>query len=377
MALLKSYVKKIAIPPDIKIKQKDYLKTGTIPVIDQGNRYISGYTDDADKTVDCKLPVIVFGDHTRVVKYTTKPFAAGADGIKVIEPVDGVDSKYLYYAIQYLISKMPNRGYARHYQYLEKMDLSIPELLYQQRIVARIEELFSQLDAGVETLKKTKQQLEVYRQAVLKEALCSGDEYRIGDCINDMEQGWSPKCERTQVINDDEWAVITTTAIQPMEFDYLANKRLPSDLVPREKHTIEVGDVLITRAGPRSRCGICCVVRKTKKRLLNCDKVYRIRVNENLILPEYLEAVLNSPTFTREISFCKTGGNDSGVNLTQNRFLNIKIPIPSISKQQNILSEIESQLSVCDSIERTVDLSMQQAESIRQCVLKQAFEGGL
>ena len=119
------------------------------------------------------------------------------------------------------------------------------------------------------------------------------------------------------------------------------------------------------------------MVRKTKKRLLNCDKVYRIRVNPTILLPEYLEYVLNSPRFIREIALCKTGGNDSGLNLTQNRFLSIQIPVPSIAEQKQIIQEIESRLSVCDSIEKTVDTALQQAEAVRQSILKQAFEGKL
>ena len=120
-----------------------------------------------------------------------------------------------------------------------------------------------------------------------------------------------------------------------------------------------------------------CMVRKTKKRLLNCDKVYRIKVNSAVLLPEYLEYVLNSPGFIKEIALCKTGGNDSGLNLTQNRFLSIQIPVPTISEQKRIIHEIEARLSICDSIEKTVDTALQQAEAMRQSILKQEFEGKL
>ena len=78
--------------------------------------------------------------------------------------------KYLYYGTQYLVLRLPDRGYARHYQHIEKMELPVPLIEEQQCIVTCIEELFSELDSAVETLQKTKQQLEVYRQAVLKEA---------------------------------------------------------------------------------------------------------------------------------------------------------------------------------------------------------------
>ncbi len=152
---------------------------------------------------------------------------------------------------------------------------------------------------------------------------------------------------------------------------------LPEALEARPKHELKEGDILITRAGPRSRCGVCCMVRKTKKRLMNCDKVYRLVVKKEIILPEYLEAVLNSPEFQKEIAFCKTGGNDSGVNLTQDRFLSIRIPVPTVKDQARVLSDIASRVSVCDSIEQMVDTALAQAEAMRQSILKEAFEGRL
>ena len=375
--LYKNLVKKISISPEMKTKQKNYLDKGALPIIDQGQDIIGGYTNNLTLQLSCSLPVIVFGDHTRAVKYIDFPFGAGADGIKVLQPKDGIFPKYLFYATQYLVLRLEDRGYARHYQYIEKKELDIPDLEEQKRIVSRIEELFSELDNGVETLKKTLDKVERYKYSVIDSVLPIEHRKSIGECIEDMGQGWSPKCERYNVVDDESWAVIKTTAIQPCDFLFEENKALPISLSPREKHEIKVGDILITRAGPKSRCGVCCMVKKTKKRLLNCDKVYRLRLNQSIVLPQYLEYVLNSPAFLKEINLCKTGGNDSGLNLTQTRFLSIEIPVPTVEEQKYIVNEIESRRSVCQSIENTVNTALQQAEAIRQSILKKAFEGGL
>lgn len=378
MAIYKNIVKKIPIAADKKIKQKQYLNSGAIPIIDQGHRLIAGYTDDMSKQIICDSPVIVFGDHTKCVKIVNFPFAPGADGIKIIKPKDdSIDIDYLFYATKYLAIKIRDKGYARHYQDIEKQEIEIPTVLEQKETVSRIEELFSSLDNAIETLNKIKKQLEVYRQAVLDSCIGVGDIKTISDCVSEMGQGWSPKCIRKPVSNDEEWAVITTTAVQPMKFLFEENKMLPEALEARPKHELKEGDILITRAGPRSRCGVCCMVRKTKKRLMNCDKVYRLVVKKEIILPEYLEAVLNSPEFQKEIAFCKTGGNDSGVNLTQDRFLSIRIPVPTVKDQARVLSDIASRVSVCDSIEQMVDTALAQAEAMRQSILKEAFQGRL
>ena len=169
---------------------------------------------------------------------------------------------------------------------LKKLPVPVPPLLEQKRIVARIEELFSELDNGVETLKMIKSKVDRYKYSVIDSVLPSENQKSIADCIKEMGQGWSPKCERVNVVDDDNWAVIKTTAVQPCKFLFDENKALPSSLAPRERHEIMAGDILITRAGPKSRCGVCCMVRKTKRRLLNCDKVYRLRLHEDIVLPQ-------------------------------------------------------------------------------------------
>lgn len=303
-------------------------------------------------------------------------------GFKSIVPKPFVNSEFLYYQLIYLRKTIQDMGSGTTFKEISAkkfgaVQVTIPPLVEQEHIISRIEELFSQLDASVAELKTAKERLKVYRQAVLNSCLGDGTLRSIGECIKSMGQGWSPKCERISIEDDDSWAVITTTAIQPMNFSFKENKKLPDSLEPRVKHELKVGDLLITRAGPRSRCGVCCMVKQTKKRLLNCDKVYCLKVNDLIVLPEYMEAVLNAPNFQREIAFCKTGGNDSGVNLTQSRFLSIEVPTPSLDIQKMILAKIDANLSVCDSIEKTVDTALQQAEALRQSILKKAFEGGL
>ena len=295
-----------------------------------------------------------------------------------VTPGEELHPKFLYYFCRYFNFKELDKSTT--IPSLAKRDLlaiemPVPSLEEQERIVARIEELFSELDNGVTTLQNVREQVSRYRYAAIENAIPYSNLRTIAECIVDMGQGWSPKCERQNTIDDETWAVIKTTAVQPCCFAFEENKVLPTSLVPREKHEIQVGDILITRAGPKSRCGVCCMVRKTKKRLLNCDKVYRIRVNPTVLLPEYMEYILNSPGFVKEIALCKTGGNDSGLNLTQNRFLSIQIPVPTIAVQNRIIQEIESRLAVCDCIEKTVDTALQQAEAMRQSILKKAFEG--
>lgn len=96
-----------------KVKQQEYKTYGKYPIIDQGQNLIAGYWDDEKDVYQGKLPVIIFGDHTRIIKYVNFPFVAGADGAKVLSPNTlVVFPKFFYYTLLNL--KIPSRGYNRH-----------------------------------------------------------------------------------------------------------------------------------------------------------------------------------------------------------------------------------------------------------------------
>lgn len=155
---------------DKKIPQKEYLSEGAYPVFDQGQEFIGGYTEKREKLVECELPVIVFGDHTRVIKFVNQPFAAGADGVKVLQPKCFYIPRLFEYFSLHLATHLTSHGYARHYQHLAKSIIPLPPTNEQHRIVSKIEALFSELDKGIESFKTAHEQLKIYRQALLKHA---------------------------------------------------------------------------------------------------------------------------------------------------------------------------------------------------------------
>ena len=260
---------------------------------------------------------------------------------------------------------------------LLKIEIPIPPLPEQQAIVAKIEELLSELDNGKQQLLTAQKQLNVYRQSLLNLIVTGKNHKTIDSVIEKLDQGWSPKCLNENSQDENEWAVIKTSAVQQGHFVSFENKVLPKDLKAKEQHELKVGDILITRAGPRIRVGVCCMVKNTRPKLINCDKVYRIKVNPKIISPEYFELIVNTPFYQREIEQMKSGISDSGLNLTQLKFLKIEIPVPTIDEQQTIVTELESKLTICDKIEETISQSLLQAETLRQSILKQAFEGKL
>ena len=117
-----------------KIKKSEYLSSGAVPVIDQGQDFISGYINDPQRAYDGQLPVIVFGDHTCTLKYVDFPFAVGADGTQLIHPTEDFDIRYFYYALQNL--PLEHFGYQRHFKYLKTSKIFCPPLPTQRKIAA-------------------------------------------------------------------------------------------------------------------------------------------------------------------------------------------------------------------------------------------------
>lgn len=109
----------------LRVKKEDYLEQGEIPAIDQGAEFIGGYTNDYDALHDNPLPIIVFGDHTRIIKYVDFPFASGADGTQLLYPKnEELMPAYFYYAVRNI--DLSNFAYARHFKFLKEQEVLIP-----------------------------------------------------------------------------------------------------------------------------------------------------------------------------------------------------------------------------------------------------------
>lgn len=127
-----------------KIKTEQYHTVGTNIIIDQGQADIAGYTDQIDGLFK-DVPVIVFGDHTRIIKYINRPFFLGADGTKILKSkIPDANYKYLYYALKN--AKIPNTGYNRHFKWLKQISISYPELQKQSMIVEILDKLEDSID---------------------------------------------------------------------------------------------------------------------------------------------------------------------------------------------------------------------------------------
>lgn len=242
----------------------------------------------------------------------------------------------------------------------------------QSRIVASIEELFSKLDKAVDTLKTTKEQLEVYRQTILVDAFraATNSTYlkvgcvcaKIVDCPHS-----TPKWEKSGKL------CLRTTNFKRGYLDLQSPNYVSEETFNDRNRRIipQPGDVLYSREG--SVLGIACTIPSNVYPCLG-QRMMLLRSGEKLN-NRYLMHYLNSPMVTNHVIATKGGTGSPHINVGDIK--EFQIPIPSLEEQSNIVRQIEEQLSSCDNVEKTVDAILTQADAMRQSILKQAFEGTL
>lgn len=159
-----------------KIQRKDFLKSGLFPIVSQESEDINGYWNDEKDLFKCKKPVVIFGDHTQVLKYVDFDFVLGADGVKILQPKEILDSRFFHFFLQ--SADLKSLGYARHYRLLKEIDVSFPPLTEQHRIVKILDEVFENVKKAKENAEKNLQNAHELFESYLQNVFASpGDDW--------------------------------------------------------------------------------------------------------------------------------------------------------------------------------------------------------
>lgn len=293
-------------------------------------------------------------------------------GLTAIRPSEVLHTRYVLLFFRYFEAQLASKGTGTTFKAItqdvvKNLEIPIPPLPEQERIVARIEELFSQLDAGVETLKKTKAQLAVYRQAVLKEAfekasarvlLGSISESRLGKMLDSEKNIGVPR------------RYLRNINVRWHSFDLSDLSEMPIEENEVGKYSLRKGDLVICEGGEPGRCAVW----ESDDVIFYQKALHRVRFTDSSN-PKFYMYYLWYAAQTGQLKSLFTG---TGIkHLTGQSLVKVLVPTAERITQDSIVNEIETHLSVCDSIEHTVDLALQQAEAMRQSILKDAFEGRL
>ncbi len=378
----------------------------------------------------------------------------GSTEFHVLRAHPGISPQFVYY----FVSSRSFRHVAEHNMsgavgqrrvttpYLSACTIPVPPTAEQHRIVAKIEELFSELDQGVASLKTAREQLKVYRQSLLKNAFegkltaawraahpdqletaaalqqriarerqaryqqqladwqtagqagpkpkppkplppLTAEELaelpelpvgwgwvRLGEFIEAIDAGKSFKCDEREP-SATEIGVAKVSAVTWGEYDESESKTCTDADKENEAYFIRRDDFILSRANTIDLVGACVIAKRVTKKVMLSDKTLRIRFTG--FCQEYFLQYLRCRIGRRQIMALSTGNQESMRNIGQERIRSIAVPICSEIEAKVLLEELESKLSEAEQLDQTLATALQQADALRQSILKKAFCGQL
>ena len=336
---------------------------------------IEKYTD-GEKCIECNdgdLLIVCDGSRSGLIGKAVKGYVGST--LARIDCDSRIDKDYLYYFIQskYMLLNSNVKGTGTPHlkqDLLKSFSLILPSIEKQKQIVKQIEESLSQLDSAVETLNKTKQQLEIYRQAVLKQAFAKFNEFttirNAASLVTSGSRGWAKYYSASgaafiRIGNLNRYDI-------SISLDDLQCVKLP-DHAEGVRSRLEPSDVLISITADLGSIGF--VPYNIGEGYIN-QHIALVRF-KNKKQSRFLAWYLRSDIGQKELLKNKRGAGKLGLGLDDIR--DSLIPVVDDTTAIEVVSKIEEKLVLCSNIEETVNQSLQQAEALRQSVLKQAFEG--
>jgi type I restriction enzyme, S subunit len=331
-----------------KIQTSDYLETGEIPIIDQGQDIIAGYTNDTSLIYNGDLPVIVFGDHTLVLKFIDFPFAIGADGTKIIHPnQEKCTPKFFYYAIN--AKNIQSEGYKRHFSKLRDQTFLIPTLPEQKQIVS----ILSNVDDTIQKTDQIIKQTQRLRQGLIDQIVQKGIRitlftYTKNQPIPAKHQlvklheavQINPKYQWDQ---NKEYPFVEMAAInkETKIIDYLGSRKLDSGY-----SVFKNDDVLFAHITPSTEHGKVTLAKDFKEIGLGSTELTVLKPKE-IVDKDFLSYYVQTST-VRNFAVSQMEGSTGRQRVPTKVFTKdlyiLLLPLPEQKQIASILSNIDTQI---------------------------------
>lgn len=334
--------------PKLKQVQTSQYNSGTTyPIVSQEEKLISGFCDDETMVYHLDSPIVVFGDHTRVLKYIDFDFVVGADGVKILIPKENIDAKFFYYYL--LWCKIPSLGYSRHYKLLKEIKVVVPQKTTQLDIVA-------ELDQINDLIRLKKEQLKEYdnlAQSIFYEMFGDPVENekgwevkKLGD-ISTIVTGNTPSRKILDFYNDDfiEW--IKSDNIDDSILYPTKAKESLSENGANKGRIANLGEILVTCiAGSISSIGTSCVLNRSVAFNQQINAITKLNGVDAFFLRFLIKY---SKKYFQE--YATTGMKHI---ISKSVFESIKIPLPPLPLQQEFSSRIEQIEKLKTEVQKTI-----------------------
>lgn len=368
-----------------KIKQKEYFVKGKLAVVDQGQELIGGYTNDVEKSYSGALPIVIFGDHTRCIKFVDFPFAQGADGVKVLRPKPYYSPKAFYYALQSV--NIPNLGYRRHFPLFNKFSIPLPPFAEQQRIVDRIESLFAKLDEAKEKAQAVVDSFETRKVAILHKAFTGEltakwrEEHGVGmesweyktfeAIVENMQNGLAKR----KGISGTPCVVLRLANLTDCGFNTDDLREILLDEKEQANYELRPNDVIMIRVnGSKDNVGKQYLI-TNQHHWAFCDHIIRIQYS-NRLLPQYMiyfSRSKNYRIYVKENIVSSAGQN----TISRKGMVGLVVPIPYLNEQFEIVHILDDLFSKEQQSKEAAEAILDQIDLMKKFILARAFRGEL
>lgn len=351
-----------------KVPTTAYKQSGQFPIVDQGQGLIAGWTDDAAGLIATDLPVIVFGDHTRALKYLERPFVRGADGTQVLKPRADIDPLFLYYACRSV--EVPSRGYNRHFSVLKSLGIAVPSERAEQERIGLVMRAVEAADTRQALLANTNLTL---KQAVMREIFSRG---LRGEPQKETEIGLVPATWEVRRLEDDHdiagggtplrsvdayWTRGTIPWVKTAEVNYSVIRSTEEHITQEgldnsSAKLLPPGTLLIAMFGQgvtRGRVAILGIE-------ATCNQACAaVRPRNDRVDTQFLYHLLTSKY--EDLRQLAHGGQQQNLNIDIVR--NFRVALPSTRDEQ------EEIVAILDAIDRKIDLHRR-----KKAVLEELFK---
>ena len=321
-----------------KLPTNEYKNFGLYPIIDQGQNDIAGYTDEASGLFT-DVPVIIFGDHTRIIKYVDTPFFIGADGVKILKARDyGANYKFLYYALS--SAKIPNTGYNRHFKWLKEVDIPSYSQQEQTKIVEELDRIINLIDLRTQQLKKLDELVKSRFVELFGDVITNSKNWGIMTWNNvlTIKNGRNQK----QVENPTgKYPICGSGGVMGYADDYIT----------------EENSVIVGRKGNINKPILM------REKFWNVDTAFGLEPNTDILLVDYLYLYclfFDFETLNKAVTI---------PSLTKSDLLNIDMPIPPIDLQNQFAEFVEQ----TDKLKFEVKEALEKLEILKKSLMQQYF----
>lgn len=349
--LIKDSIKTLKVKD--AVQKKDYLRTGKYPIISQEKNFISGYCNTENNLNKDLGRIVIFGDHTRTVKYVDFDFCVGADGVKVLQPNNNLYAKYLYYFIKW--SNIPSNGYARHFKFLKEIRIKYPkDKATQQSIVSELDAIQTMIDgykaqlADLDALAQSKFVDTFGNVSVNNKRWDIIPMGKLGDFKNGLNYSKGKRGKSLKIIGVGDFQSLKCIS----SFDNIPYIEIEDT---SQEYLLHNEDIVFVRSnGNKNLVGRCLEVFPNNIEVIFSGFCIRFRKSVEII-NKYLIAVLTDIGF-KNTHILKSNG--IGIqNISQKLLSSLPIPVPPIDMQKKYASQVEA-------IEKQKELLRQQLADV-------------